>query len=137
MYQRSSTFVITAQTAAGMLSVLYREGFPIDLAHTCNTSLPSAVLRRLSQRTVPAFAQTNDKNTLDGLAKVGFKTNLGPHGAGIPPPVLRAWWWIFQTLERANISSTETSKSNMVPRSSTSRRMVSDLLMVPSCRQTL
>ncbi|OJA09271.1 hypothetical protein AZE42_02000, partial [Rhizopogon vesiculosus] len=85
MYQRSSTFVITAQTAAKMLGDLYREGFPVELADTYNTSLPNAVLRRLSQRTVPVFAQTNDKDTLDGLAKVGFKTNLSPHGAGIFP----------------------------------------------------
>ncbi|OAX32563.1 FAD/NAD(P)-binding domain-containing protein [Rhizopogon vinicolor AM-OR11-026] len=62
---------------------VYREGFPIELADTCSTSLPHAVLRRLSQRIVPAMARVIDKDILDGLAKVGFKTNLGPHGTGL------------------------------------------------------
>ncbi|OAX32561.1 FAD/NAD(P)-binding domain-containing protein, partial [Rhizopogon vinicolor AM-OR11-026] len=85
MYQRSSTFVVTAKAVAVMLSGTYREGFPLDLADIYNTSLPTAVLRRLYQRIVPAIADTIDKETLDGLAKVGFKTNLGLYGTGLLP----------------------------------------------------
>ncbi|OAX36527.1 FAD/NAD(P)-binding domain-containing protein [Rhizopogon vinicolor AM-OR11-026] len=78
-------------------SVTYRDGFPLELADTYSTSLPNAVLRRLNQRIVYAVAETTDnflyafiivKNcweTLDGLAKVGFKTNLGLYGTGTLP----------------------------------------------------
>jgi len=85
MYQRSSTFVVTAQSLVAMLSAYYREGFPTELADIYNTSLPDAALRRVYQRVVPAIAETADKDILDGLAKVGFKTNHGLHGAGILP----------------------------------------------------
>ncbi|KAG2098931.1 uncharacterized protein F5147DRAFT_777448 [Suillus discolor] len=37
---------------------------------------------------VPMVAETTDKVILDGLAKVGFKTNLGIHGAQ---------WWLPHT----------------------------------------
>ncbi|KAG2064613.1 hypothetical protein BDR04DRAFT_1109905, partial [Suillus decipiens] len=61
---------------------MYKDDFPTELADTYNTSLPWAVVRRLCQRKVSAIAETADKAILDGLAKVGFKTNLGIHGAG-------------------------------------------------------
>ncbi|OAX33329.1 FAD/NAD(P)-binding domain-containing protein [Rhizopogon vinicolor AM-OR11-026] len=82
MYQRSSTFVVTVKAVAGVLNATYRDGFPVELADTYSASLPHAVVRRLCQRIVPLIAQTTDKDILDGLAKVGFKTNLGPHGTG-------------------------------------------------------
>ncbi|KAG1897597.1 uncharacterized protein F5891DRAFT_957094 [Suillus fuscotomentosus] len=82
MYQRSSTFVISTESVAAMLGAVYNDDFPTELADTYNTSLPWAVVRRLHQRMVPMVAETTDKAILDGLAKVGFKTNLGIHGAG-------------------------------------------------------
>ncbi|KAG2073998.1 FAD/NAD(P)-binding domain-containing protein [Suillus decipiens] len=82
MYQRSSTFVISAKSVATMLGIMYKDDFPTELADTYNTSLPWAVVRRLCQRKVSVVAETADKAILDGLAKVGFKTNLGIHGAG-------------------------------------------------------
>ncbi|KAG1767385.1 hypothetical protein EDD22DRAFT_978153 [Suillus occidentalis] len=75
--------VISAESVAAMLGAIYKDGFPIDLADTYNTSLPWAVVRLLHQRITPALAETADKEILDGLAKVGFKTNHGIHGAGI------------------------------------------------------
>ncbi|KAG1861584.1 hypothetical protein DFJ58DRAFT_777488 [Suillus subalutaceus] len=83
MYQRSSTFVISAESVAAMLGAVYKDDFPTELADIYNTSLPWAVVRRLHQRVVPMIAGTADKAILDGLAKVGFKTNLGLHGAGL------------------------------------------------------
>ncbi|KAG1735979.1 hypothetical protein EDB19DRAFT_1830067 [Suillus lakei] len=83
MYQRSSTFVISTESVAAMLGAVYKDDFPTELADTYNTSLHWAVVRRLHQRMVPMVAETADKEILDGLAKVGFKTNFGIHGAGI------------------------------------------------------
>ncbi|KAG1786574.1 hypothetical protein EV424DRAFT_1651094 [Suillus variegatus] len=61
---------------------VYNDDFPTELADPYNTSLPWAVVRRLHQRMIPMVAETADKAILDGLAKVGFKTNFGIHGAG-------------------------------------------------------
>ncbi|KAG2148713.1 uncharacterized protein EDB93DRAFT_1144408 [Suillus bovinus] len=83
MYQRSSTFVMSAKSVEALLGAVYNDDFPTELADTYNTSLPWAVVRRLNQRIVPMFAETTDKAILDGLAKVGFKTNLGSYGAGL------------------------------------------------------
>ncbi|KAG6375656.1 hypothetical protein JVT61DRAFT_3226 [Boletus reticuloceps] len=83
MYQRSSTHVLSVESVKQSLGGLYNETVPTDLADIYNGSLPNAVVRRIHQRTVSYTAQTTDKEILDGLAKVGFKTNLGPHGAGI------------------------------------------------------
>ncbi|KIJ06743.1 hypothetical protein PAXINDRAFT_91548, partial [Paxillus involutus ATCC 200175] len=87
MYQRSSTFVVSATAAAELFGAYFKDGFPTDLADIYSSSLPNAVLRRINQRTVPYTAQTTDKSVaiLDGLAKVGFKTNLGAYGAGVIP----------------------------------------------------
>ncbi|KAF9227052.1 FAD/NAD(P)-binding domain-containing protein [Gyrodon lividus] len=85
MYQRSSTFVISVEAVADMLGAYFKDGFPTDLADVYNSSLPNAVVRRIHQRTVPRTAQTTDKAILDGLARAGFKTNLGTYGAGIIP----------------------------------------------------
>jgi len=68
---------------AAMSRAIYNDDFPTELADTYSTSLPWAVSRRLHQRMVPIVAETADKAILDGLAKVGFKTNLGIYGAGL------------------------------------------------------
>jgi len=83
MYQRSSTHVLSVEALEQLLSGLYNETVPTDIADTYNGSLPNAVVRRVHQRVVPHAAQTIDKEIYDGLARVGFKTNLGQDGAGI------------------------------------------------------
>ncbi|KAF9236327.1 hypothetical protein BU15DRAFT_77043 [Melanogaster broomeanus] len=83
MCQRSSTFVVSAGAVANVLGSYFKDGFPTDLADVYYNSLPSAVVRRIRQRTVPQTAQTTDKAILEGLAKVGFRTNVGPYGAGL------------------------------------------------------
>ncbi|KAG6382176.1 hypothetical protein JVT61DRAFT_826 [Boletus reticuloceps] len=82
MYQRSSTFIISVEALEQLLAGLYNETVPTDIADVYSCSIPNAVMRRIHQRTVPHTAQTTDKAILDGLAKVGFKTNLGLDGAG-------------------------------------------------------
>ncbi|KAG1740374.1 hypothetical protein EDB19DRAFT_1681094 [Suillus lakei] len=77
------TFVLLTESVAAMLGAVYKDDFPTELADTYNTSLPWTVVRRLHQRMVPMVAETADKEILDGLATVGFKTNLGIRGAGI------------------------------------------------------
>ncbi|KAG6370029.1 hypothetical protein JVT61DRAFT_12548 [Boletus reticuloceps] len=100
MYQRSSTHIISIENVKQMLSgaslcpvlsivlvdglvILYSDTIPTDVADVYHGSLPYALVRRIRQRTVLHTAQTTDEELLDGLAKVGFKTNLGPYGAGI------------------------------------------------------
>ncbi|KAF8131847.1 hypothetical protein EV363DRAFT_1449544 [Boletus edulis] len=82
MYQRSSTFIISVEALEQLLAGLYNETVPTDIADVYSYSIPNDVMRRIHQRTVPHTAQTTDKAILDGLAKVGFKTNLGLDGAG-------------------------------------------------------
>ncbi|KAG1720493.1 hypothetical protein EDB19DRAFT_1776869 [Suillus lakei] len=88
MYQRSSTFVIPTESVAAMLGAVYKDDVPTELADTYNTSLPLAVVRRLHQRMVHMVAEAADEEILDGLAKVGSKTNPGIHGAGIMSLIL-------------------------------------------------
>ncbi|KAG2364036.1 hypothetical protein BDR07DRAFT_1450459 [Suillus spraguei] len=72
-FTRSSTFVISVESMKAVQGAVYNEDFPTELADTYSTSLPWAVVRRY----INAWA------ILDGLANVGFKTNLGAHGAGL------------------------------------------------------
>ncbi|EGO01158.1 hypothetical protein SERLA73DRAFT_87605 [Serpula lacrymans var. lacrymans S7.3] len=84
MYQRSSTFVVSVKAVGkGILGAYYKEGFPVDTADHLSSAFPNAVVKLLHQRMVPSVANTTDKDILEGLAKVGFKTNLGPDGAGV------------------------------------------------------
>ncbi|KAG5650202.1 hypothetical protein H0H81_000327 [Sphagnurus paluster] len=66
-------------------SGLFKEGANIEHADRVNASLTWPVIEMFHQRLTPHFAQTIDKDTIEGLNKVGFKTNLGPQGAGIFP----------------------------------------------------
>lgn len=85
MYQRSSTYVLSAKTIALLLAGLFKEGANLEHADRVNASLTWPVIEMFHQRLTPHFAQTIDKDTIEGLNKVGFKTNLGPQGAGIFP----------------------------------------------------
>ncbi|KIK66458.1 hypothetical protein GYMLUDRAFT_257766 [Collybiopsis luxurians FD-317 M1] len=85
MYQRSSTYVISAKSTAAILGGLYYEGCNTEYSDHINASLPFPVIKLLQQRVTPAFADTIDKDVLQNLNKVGFKTNLGPDNAGIFP----------------------------------------------------
>ncbi|KAI3605508.1 flavin-binding monooxygenase-like protein [Moniliophthora roreri] len=85
MYQRSSTYVISAKSIAMLLGGSYNEGCNIEYADRVSASLPFPVIKLVHQRVVATFAQSVDKDVLEQLNKVGFKTNLGPENAGIFP----------------------------------------------------
>ncbi|KIJ67523.1 hypothetical protein HYDPIDRAFT_173996 [Hydnomerulius pinastri MD-312] len=87
MYQRSSNYVVSQKAASLLLGDDFKEGFPTDLADMNNASWPGLVGRMLQQRRVAEVVATVDKELYDGLAKAGFKTNLGPYNAGIVPLV--------------------------------------------------
>ncbi|KAF9222598.1 FAD/NAD(P)-binding domain-containing protein [Gyrodon lividus] len=87
MYQRSSNYVISQKAASLLLGEDFREGFPTDLADMNNASWPGLVARLLQKRKVAEVVATVDKKLYDGLARAGFKTNLGPYDAGIVPLV--------------------------------------------------
>lgn len=84
MVQRSSTFVISSETALKtLLAVLYEEGGPpVEDSDMCVWGMPSAVLKS-AQVDLTQMAGELDKDMLEGLGKVGFKTDRGPHGAGL------------------------------------------------------
>ncbi|KAG6371188.1 FAD/NAD(P)-binding domain-containing protein [Boletus reticuloceps] len=81
--QRSSTHIMSVEAIRELFGVLFNDTIPTDIADVYHTSLPYPLVKRIRQRIVPHSAQTTDKEVLDGLAKVGFKTNLGPYGAGL------------------------------------------------------
>lgn len=85
MFQRSATYVISKQASGDSLKELYNDRVPLEIADHYTFSTPLALLRLMSQRAVPTIAATTDKSILDGLARVGFKTNMGYDGAGIFP----------------------------------------------------
>ncbi|KAG9220500.1 hypothetical protein CCMSSC00406_0003956 [Pleurotus cornucopiae] len=89
MFQRSSTYVMS--TTSGwkyLMGDLYSEnGPPVDVADRINASFPHAVMMGISRRQVKQIAEA-DKEILDGLKRVGFRTNLGYKDTGFG---LLAW----------------------------------------------
>ncbi|GBE79335.1 hypothetical protein SCP_0205330 [Sparassis crispa] len=87
MFQRSSTCMVSAEAIGQLVLGMYGEGTSLEYADHVGAATPFAVTRQLHQRAFPHFAATIDKELLDGLARVGFRTNLGPDNAGIMPMV--------------------------------------------------
>ncbi|KAL1685892.1 hypothetical protein GGG16DRAFT_118416 [Schizophyllum commune] len=84
MYQRSPTYVITVKTVKeAFMKGLYEEGGPpTEIADLLGASFPYPMQGELGARSVLHFADL-DKDTLEGLAKVGFRTNKGYMDKGI------------------------------------------------------
>ncbi|KAI6145594.1 FAD/NAD(P)-binding domain-containing protein [Pisolithus tinctorius] len=88
MVQRSSTYVMSAKEGIPRLTGLYLEnGPPTDIADRINASFPNFLLKLVHQRVVKGLAEA-DRDTLDGLRKVGFKLNMGEDDSG---PVQFIW----------------------------------------------
>ncbi|KAI0762275.1 FAD/NAD(P)-binding domain-containing protein [Fomes fomentarius] len=81
IYQRDSTYIMTAKNGSpGMLSHLWWEGRgPTDVADRIDASLPTFLTEEIQKRQVAAIAEA-DKELLDGLRKVGFRTDLSGGG---------------------------------------------------------
>ncbi|KAL3417794.1 hypothetical protein PVAG01_10804 [Phlyctema vagabunda] len=83
MIQRSSTYVISAETNLQQMSGLWCDGGPsTDEADTTFHSIPNAVLKRMNIAATEAARKT-DERMLQGLAKAGFKTDKGPDESGL------------------------------------------------------
>lgn len=84
MVQRSSTFVISSQSALTVsLGVLYEQGGPpVEDSDIAVWGWPSEVLKSV-QVDLTSIVSERDKEILDGLNKAGFKTDQGPSGGGI------------------------------------------------------
>jgi cation diffusion facilitator CzcD-associated flavoprotein CzcO len=84
MLQRAGTYVISAKTGLFMLHEgLYEErGPPTDDADVFGQSLPIPVQFALNVDGTKRIAQA-EKESLDGLRKIGFKLDFGHDGSGI------------------------------------------------------
>jgi len=84
MLQRSGTYVISAKTGLFMLHEgLYEEGGPdTDDADVFGQSLPIPVQFALNVGGTERIAAA-EKESLDGLRKIGFKLDFGHDGSGI------------------------------------------------------
>ncbi|KAL2174088.1 oxidoreductase-like protein [Thermothelomyces heterothallicus CBS 202.75] len=84
MVQRSSTYVISSETALKVtLAVLYEEnGPPVEDSDIAVWGWPSEVLKSV-QVDLAAISVARDREMLDGLDKAGFKIDTGPSGGGL------------------------------------------------------
>ncbi|RFU73221.1 fad dependent oxidoreductase [Trichoderma arundinaceum] len=84
MIQRSTTHVVSSKAIMDIaLSGIYSEdGPPVDDADMLIHGLPTPVLKAI-QIAVAARQTEHDQPLLEGLAKVGFKVDKGPDGAGL------------------------------------------------------
>lgn len=82
--QRSTTHVVSSKAITDIaLKGIYDEyGPPVDDADVLIHGLPTSVLKA-HQVKVNELQKVHDKETLDGLAKAGFKVDRGPDEAGL------------------------------------------------------
>ncbi|RFU28443.1 hypothetical protein B7463_g7874, partial [Scytalidium lignicola] len=82
MVQRSTTFVLNSDTNVRHMD-LYSEGSaPTEDADIVFQGLPNAV-RKTTSITATKKQNEDDRKTLEGLQKAGFKLDKGPNGSGI------------------------------------------------------
>ncbi|TDL21218.1 FAD/NAD-binding domain-containing protein [Rickenella mellea] len=85
IFQRNSTYVLSTERGIPVLFAPYWEGStpiaPTELADRLSASLPLHLLKIISQR-ITAYISELDRALLDGLHKVGFRTNTGEDGSG-------------------------------------------------------
>ncbi|KAF8965605.1 FAD/NAD(P)-binding domain-containing protein [Flammula alnicola] len=89
MFQRGSTYIMSTKNG---WEVLFKDSYwegapPVDVVDRFNASYPHYMAVGLNQRHVKRIAEM-DKDLLDSLHKVGFRTNLGLKDSGFG---LLAW----------------------------------------------
>jgi putative flavoprotein involved in K+ transport len=84
MVQRSSTYVMSSEHGIPTLFAgLYEEGGPpTEDADLLFAAFPYPLLRELHKPATQALAEL-DRETLDGLERAGFKTDMGYDGSGL------------------------------------------------------
>ncbi|KAG9308332.1 hypothetical protein JVU11DRAFT_12096 [Chiua virens] len=83
MIQRSPTFVISRDALDNSLAERYNEDFPIEFADILGVAFPFPTQHSIWVASTAHTANGMDKDILDGLARVGFRTWLGPDGGGL------------------------------------------------------
>lgn len=76
MLQRSSTTVLSLEPSAQKYYALYEEGTPTETSDLINLSVSSPLLVELFKR-ITQEVLTLDRELLEGLAGVGFRTDIG------------------------------------------------------------
>lgn len=82
--QRSTTHVVSSRaiTEIGLKGLFEEQGPAVDDADMLLHGIPLSVLKANSIKVCEAQAEA-DKETLEGLDRVGFKVDRGPDGAGL------------------------------------------------------
>jgi hypothetical protein len=84
MIQRSSTFVVSAETNVAGLEPLYCEGSPpTDDSDIMHFGTPNPVVKQAGIYGTKIQQQESDRELLQGLEKAGFKLDKGPDEAGL------------------------------------------------------
>ncbi|KAI0032443.1 hypothetical protein K488DRAFT_49948 [Vararia minispora EC-137] len=98
MVQRSSTYVMSVKHGVtATFNGLYNEKSDSDVSDRIVASFPIFSNKELLRRNARAIAQI-DKDILDGLKKVGFRTNMGVDDTGLGIVALaRAGGYYFDT----------------------------------------
>jgi hypothetical protein len=89
LVQRSSTLIVNIEPSAQLPYALYGEGPPLEDCDLITTSIPLSLARK-SHILFTERAKNLDKELLDGLERVGFKSDFGEDGTG----------WQFKYLTR-------------------------------------
>lgn len=89
MVQRSPTMILNVEPSAQLPYALYSEGPPLEDCDLITASMPFQVMRK-SHQMMTGQIKSLDKELLDNLARVGFKTDFGWDESG----------WQFKYLER-------------------------------------
>jgi len=89
MFQRSSTYVMSVKHGVKRVfgGLYYEGGPPPDVADRVNASFPNYLQKPIHKRIVVDIAN-DDRETLEGLSRVGFRLNTGIEGTGF---ILLVW----------------------------------------------
>jgi putative flavoprotein involved in K+ transport len=90
LVQRSSTYIMSQANGIPVLfGGLYSEDGPdLEEADLMNSSFPFPLVVEFAKAQTSAIAEL-DRDLLDGLARVGFKTDMGDDGGGLMSRALR------------------------------------------------
>ena len=89
LVQRNPTMVLNVEPSAQLPYTLYGEGPPLEDCDLVAASMPFQLMRKSHQMLTGQIKQL-DQKLLNGLDRVGFKTDFGGDGSG----------WQFKYLER-------------------------------------
>ncbi len=89
LVQRSPTMIVNVEPSAQLPYALYGEGPPLEDCDLIAASMPFPLMRK-SHQLITEQIKVLDRDLLDGLSRVGFRTDFGADESG----------WQFKYLER-------------------------------------